>query len=128
MFLSFLLRFWPYILAASVIIGIITYIVSLRHENQSLTKQVFETNLKLQVSNDSINLLKGNIDEQNASIKVFKDAADERFKKAQVELLQAKNTANELKKQSTSILLKQRKQNETSCDAANRIINESLLK
>lgn len=119
-------KYWPYIAFAVIILSIIAYIGLLRHQVQSLTAKNTEISVKLSQSVESINLLKSEIENQNTAIDTFSKAADERLKKAQQELTQAKNTADQYRKEAGTILLKQKKQDETACDAANRIINEKL--
>lgn len=101
-------------------------IVHLNTEIRKLNADLEVSNKHLEVSQISLKELKITLDRQNESIFRLEMEAKENLDKHKGELTRSATTAAKYKKQSQDLLSRKPQANVSSCDDANRLINEEI--
>jgi hypothetical protein len=129
MFIGLLLKNWQLVVIGLLLVtlaGSGVYVKILKSDIVALEAEKASLVTKLEVSNASIAALQKSINEQNAAVQAFKEAADAREKASRNEIIKAKTESANLKKYADDLMSRVIPQNVTACDAANLLINEEL--
>lgn len=124
-----LLKNWQLVVIALLVAslcGVGIYVKILKGNIVALEAEKASLVTKLEVSNASIVALQKSIDEQNAAVQKFKDAADAREKVNRNEIVKAKVESANQKKRAADLMNRVIPQNVTACDAANQLFNEEI--
>jgi hypothetical protein len=105
------LKYWPYILAATALIAAYLYVANLKHTIRTQAVTIQELNLSIET--------------QNRAIDDFKSDADKRLKEREAQLKQAQELASQYKKQSANIL-NRKPTSSNDCKATETLINDFL--
>ena len=129
MFLSLLLKNWQLVVIGVLLLALAgagVYTKLLKSNIAELEAEKASLVVKLEVSNASIAALQKSIDEQNAAVQKFKEAADAREKANRNEIVKAKVESANQKQRAEDILKRVIPANTTACDAANQLFNEEI--
>ena len=124
-----LLRNWQLIVIGLLLLtlaGTGAYVKMLKSNIAALEAEKASLVVKLEVSNASIAALQKSINEQNAAVQKFKEAADAREKANRNEIAKAKVESLTQKQRAEDILKRVIPANTTACDAANQLFNEEI--
>jgi len=128
-FLSLLLKNWQLVVIGVLLLALAgagVYTKLLKSNIAELEAEKASLVVKLEVSNASIAALQKSIDEQNAAVQKFKEAADAREKANRNEIVKAKVESANQKQRAEDILKRVIPANTTACDAANQLFNEEI--
>jgi hypothetical protein len=129
MFIGFLLKNWQLVVIGLLLVALAgsgVYVKMLKSDIVALEAEKASLVVKLEVSNASIAALQKSIDEQNAAVQKFKEAADAREKANRNEIVKAKVESANQKKRADDLMTRVIPQNTTACDAANQLFNEEI--
>jgi len=129
MFIGFLLKNWQLVVIGLLLVALAgsgVYVKMLKSNIVALEAEKASLVVKLEVSNASIAALQKSIDEQNAAVQKFKEAADAREKANRNEIVKAKVESANQKKRADDLMTRVIPQNTTACDAANQLFNEEI--
>ena len=129
MFIGFLLKNWQLVVIGLLLVALAgsgVYVKMLKSDIVALEAEKASLVVKLEVSNASIAALQKSIDEQNAAVQKFKEAADAREKANRNEIVKAKVESANQKKRADDLMARVIPQNTTACDAANQLFNEEI--
>lgn len=129
MFIGLLLKNWQLVLIGLLLVALAgagVYVKILKGNIVALEAEKASLVVKLEVSNASIVALQKSIDEQNAAVQKFKEAADTREKANRNEIVKAKVESANQKKRADDLMGRVIPQNTTACDAANQLFNEEI--
>ena len=129
MFIGLLLKNWQLIVIGLLLVALAgsgIYVKMLKSDIVALEAEKASLVVKLEVSNASIAALQKSIDEQNAEVQKFKDAADVREKANRGEIAKAKVESAKQKKRADDIMGRVIPPDTTTCDAANQLLNEYI--
>lgn len=125
----FLIKYWQFVVIGLLLVALAgsgVYVKILKSDIVALEAEKTSLVTKLEVSNASIAALQKSIDEQNAAVQKFKEAADAREKANRNAIIKAKTESANLKKHADDLMRRVIPQNTTSCDAANLLFNEEI--
>lgn len=103
-------------------------ISKLEAEKNELIAKKQQLELGINLCNQINTALGESVDVQNEMIRKFKLDADERVKKHQTEIEQARKRADDFRKQAGDLMNKKPDPNKTACENANGLINEEIIK
>jgi len=128
-FIGLLLKNWQLAVIGLLLVALAgsgVYVKMLKSNIVALEAEKASLVVKLEVSNASIAALQKSIDEQNAAVQKFKEAADAREKANRNEIVKAKVESANQKKRADDLMTRVIPQNTTACDAANQLFNEEI--
>lgn len=131
MAIQLLLKNWKLVIIGLLLIALSAtgiYINILKNNIVAIEAEKESLIIKLEVSNASIATLRNSIDEQNAAVQKLKEDADAREKASRNEILKAKIESANQKKRADDLMTRVRPQDKTSCEAANELFNEEILR
>ena len=129
MVVGLLLKNWQLVVIGLLLLtlaGTGVYVKMLKSNIAALEAEKASLVVKLEVSNASIAALQKSINEQNAAVQKFKEAADAREKANRNEIAKAKVESLTQKQRAEDILKRVIPENTTACDAANQLFNEEI--
>ena len=129
MIIGLLLKNWQLVVIGILLLalsGMGVYVKMLKSNVAQCEAEKIALSVALDASQASVKSLQGAIEEQNAAVQKFKDAADEREKAGRAALAKAKATSEANKKWANDLLGRTIPQGTTACDAANQLINEEI--
>jgi len=129
MVVGLLLKNWQLVVIGLLLLtlaGTGVYVKMLKSNIAALEAEKASLVVKLEVSNASIAALQKSINEQNAAVQKFKEAADAREKANRNEIAKAKVESLTQKQRAEDILKRVIPANTTACDAANQLFNEEI--
>ena len=128
-FIGLILNNWQLVVIGLLLVALAgsgVYVKILKSDIVALEAEKASLVVKLEVSNASIAALQKSIDEQNAAVQVFKEAADAREKASRGEIAKAKVESLTQKKRADDLMGRVIPKDTTACDAANQLFNEEI--
>lgn len=116
------------ILEAAIITCFMIYVGVLSYQKYSLKNELQEVKYSLAKSQALNEQYKVSVDKQNIAVEDLLKSAEATKKKNAEELAKANKEAARLKSEAANILLKQKPQNVSDCDAAHSLIIEEINK